>query len=115
MAATRASGGCSGTEPISTKISKEKQGVRGSGSTPPERRSSWPRAPEARAAAPPFQAAKCPLSPGQGGVRHRRVKGDIWLDSGRCLHLRNKGDPGIPEIIIVTRDGGRAARHGPLR
>ena len=51
---------------------------------------------------PPLQAGKCPLSPGLVGVRHRPAKGDIWLNFGHYLHLTNKGDPGILEIIVVT-------------
>ena len=52
MAATRASGPCSGIEQILRKIhQKQKRGVRGGGSPPP-RAGRPPRAPEARATAP---------------------------------------------------------------
>ena len=99
MAATRASGACSGIGPFSTKfiiITKTREvGGSGGGSTPPRagRRARRP---------PPFQAAKSPLSPRLLEDCSCPLKGDIWLNSGHHLHLTNKGDLGTPGIVIVT-------------
>ena len=70
-------------------------GGAGDGSPPPERRSRRPPLSK-------LQSVFC--LPGKWEIRHRPIKGDIWLNFGHHLHLTNKGDPGTPGIIIVTSD-----------